>query len=95
MPRPLLVVPIFPLVALLWTIAGLVLASIYELGDLGAKPDGLGSPSWPFTLIVAALAILPLPPLVVFARRYWWLWCGMSALFLGLFGWVMPLLAER
>jgi hypothetical protein len=38
---------------------------------------------------------LPIPPLMLFARKFWWIWVGMSASFLGLFGWVMPVLAER
>ncbi len=91
----LLAVPIFMGTVLGWTMAGLVLGAIYDLGDLGSRADVLGSPSGPFLLIIAALAWLPLPPLLIFWRRYWWLWCGMSGAFLGLFGWLMPLLAER
>jgi hypothetical protein len=94
-PRPLLIVPIFVGVSVVWTAAGLVLAAIYEIGGLASRPNALGSPSWPFTVLVLALAIVPLPALVLFARRYWWLWCAMSLLFAGLFGWVMPVLAER
>jgi hypothetical protein len=91
----LLAVPIFMGAVLGWTMAGLILGAAYELGDLGSRGDALGSPSGPFLLGVAALAWLPLPPLLIFWRRYWWLWCGMSGAFLGLFGWLMPLLAER
>ncbi len=94
-PRPILAVPIFVGTTLAWTLAGLILAMFYELADMAARPNGLGSPSWPFTFMMLVLAVLPLAPLAVLARRYWWLWCGMSALFLGLFGWAMPLLAER
>lgn len=92
-PGALLAVPVFLGTVVAWTMAGLVLGSIYRVGELAAEPDLLGSPSAPFLLGVVALAWLPLPPLVLFARRFWWLWCVMSALFVGLFGWVMPLLA--
>jgi hypothetical protein len=91
----LLAVPIFLGAMLGWTMAGLILGAVYEVGDLGSRADFLGSPSGPFLLGVVALAWLPLPPLLIFWRRYWWLWCGMSGAFMGLFGWLMPLLAER
>ena len=94
-PRPFLAVPIFVGASLAWTLAGLILASFYEVADMASKPNALGSPSWPFTFLIATLSVLPLPPLVLFARRYWWLWSSLSALFLGLFGWAMPLLAAR
>jgi hypothetical protein len=94
-PAALLFVPIFLGTVLAWTMAGLILGALYELGDLGSKPDILGSPSAPFLLLVVALGWLPLPPLIVFWRRHWPIWCGMSAAFIGLFGWLMPLLAER
>lgn len=91
----LLAVPIFLAAVIVWTMVGLILGAAYEVGNLEARGDFLGSPSWPFLLVVGALAWLPLPPLLLFWRRYWWLWCGMSAAFLGLFGWFMPLVAGR
>lgn len=93
--RGLLVVPVFIGATLGWTMIGLVLGSLYEVADLASKPDALGSRSWPWTLIITVLALLPLPPLVLVVRRYWWLWMGLSVAFVGSFGWVMPLLAAR
>ena len=78
-----------------WTMVGLGIASVYEVTGLASQPDVLGSPSAPFLVGVAALAVMPLPLLLLLWGREWWLWCGMSAAFLGLFGWLMPLLAER
>jgi hypothetical protein len=93
---PLLVaVPISIGTFVLWTMVGLLLASLYEVADLGEEADALGSPSGPFLLMVAALAFIPLPILIIFWPRRWWLWTGMSLAFLGLFGWMMPILAER
>lgn len=94
-PIALLGVPVSLGAVMAWTMLGLILGSLYEAGDFSTKPDALGSPSWPFTLIIGALAFLPLPPLVLFGRRFWWLWLVMAALFLGLFGWMVPLLARR
>jgi hypothetical protein len=44
---------------------------------------------------MGVLALLPLPVLVVLSGRLWWLWLTMALAFAGLFGWLMPLLAER
>ena len=94
-PRPLLAVPIFLGATLLWTLVGLIIAAFYEVADMASKPDALGSPSGVFTLLMAVLALAPLPPLLMVVRGYRWLWCSMSLLFLALFGWAMPLLASR
>lgn len=94
-PVGLLAVPISIGGMLVWTILGLVLALLWVAGGFEQKAAGLGSPSWEFTADIAALAVLPLPVLVAFARRYWLVWLALSALFAGLFGWAMPLLAVR
>jgi hypothetical protein len=44
---------------------------------------------------MAALSFLPVPIMFLFSRRLWWIWVGMALAFVGLFGWAMPLLAER
>lgn len=93
--RGLLTVPIFLGATIAWTMMGLVFGAIYEAADFAGKPGALGSPSWPFTLIVVALAWLALGPLVILVRRRWRLWCGMSMVFVVAFGWLMPLLAAR
>lgn len=94
-PRPLLAVPISLGATFAWTMIGLLLASFYEVAEFEAKPGALGSPSLPFTLIIVVLAFLPLPPLLLLARRYAWLWGALSVLFAALFGWMMPVLAAR
>ncbi|MFN0146950.1 MAG: hypothetical protein ACKVT1_10585 [Dehalococcoidia bacterium] len=78
-----------------WTMAGLVIAVIYEEAGLASQPGLFGSPSAPFLAGVSVIAIMPLPLLTLLWRDQWWLWTGMSAAFLGLFGWLMPLLAEQ
>ncbi len=92
--RGLSVVPFSVGTTLLWTMAGLALASLYQVLDLESQPDVLGSPSAPFLIGVAALAVMPLPFLMLVSRKRWWLYCAMSGAFLGLFGWLMPILAR-
>lgn len=94
-PGALIAVPISIGTAVLWSMAGLVLASFYILGDFRAMPPALGAPSGPWLLLIAALAWLPVPLLWLISRRHWWLWLGMSGAFAMLFGWAMPLLGEQ
>jgi hypothetical protein len=94
-PVALLAVPVSIGAMLVWTMVGLALGLLWVAGGFESKPSGLGSESWQFAFIVVAAALLPLPPLVLFLRRYWWLWAAMSMLFAGLFGWAMPALAGR
>lgn len=93
-PRSLLVVQISVGSIVTWMFVGLLLASVYLFGEFDADPDVLGSPSITYTVAMLALAFLPLPPLLLLWRRPWWLWCGMSALFAAMFGWVLPLAGE-
>jgi hypothetical protein len=93
--RTLVAIPIFVGTTLAWTMAGLILGSAYRVGGFDEKAGAMGAPSWVFLLLIGAIAWLPLPVLVLLGRRYWWLWCSMSLAFVGLFGWLMPVLAER
>ncbi len=78
-----------------WTMIGMLLGSLYQLGGFEDTAGALGAPSWQFLFIMAAMAWLPVPVLFLFSRRYWWIWVGRSLSFVGLFGWAMPWLAER
>jgi hypothetical protein len=91
--RALLAVPIFLGAVLGWTMAGMILGAAYEVFELGATRDGLGSPSIGFTVGMVGLAWLPVPILFAVSRRLWWMWVSMALLFAGLFGWMLPHLA--
>jgi|GEM_PF-974291 len=80
---------------LAWTMIGLILGSIYKLGGLADHPDALGSPSAPFLIGVAAVAIMPLPLLFALFGRHWKMWITLSASFIVLFGWLMPIMAQH
>lgn len=78
-----------------WTMIGLVLGSAYKVGGFAEHEGALGSPSGSFLLGMAALAALPLPAQLLFWPERWWLWLAMSATFVGLFGWFLPIMAEQ
>ncbi len=87
----LLSVPIFMFTSVAWTIGGVVAGSAYRLAGL----DDGDWPGSPFFALVVGVAALPLPPLLLLWPRYWWLWLLMCAVFLALFGGLMPALASR
>lgn len=94
-PGVLLAVPVSIGAMLGWTLIGIVIGSVYRVGNLDSQPDGLGSPSFAFTLAMVIVALFPLVPLLLLGPRFWWVWVGLAASFAGLFGWLMPLLAAR
>jgi hypothetical protein len=93
-PKALLSVQILVGATALWMLAGTGLAALYLAGDFAGMPGALGTPSIAFALIVAALAVAPLPLLFVVNIRRWWMWASMAALFVALFGWILPLAGE-
>ncbi len=94
-PSALFTIPISIGTLVVWTMIGLMLGSAYEMGNLGEQRALLGSPSGPFAVAMVIVGFLPIPPLLVLFRQWWWLWLSQSVSFALLFGWAMPLLAER
>ena len=78
-----------------WTILGLIAGIVYDLTALGDAPDFLGSPSWPFLFGSALIALLPLPFAILTWPRHWRMHLLLSASFLGIFGWGMPIMAAQ
>ncbi len=95
MPGVLLAVPISIGTGVLWTMAGLILASAYVLGGFEDQPGALGAPSWQWLMIMSTLAFLPILPLILLSARLWWVWLTLTLSFVAAFGWLMPLAAER
>jgi hypothetical protein len=87
----LLTVPIFTFSALGWTMLGVIAGSAYRLAGL----DEGGWPGTGFYTLVAFGALAPLVPLMLFWPRLWWVWLGMSVLFMASFGALMPALAGQ
>ncbi len=92
---PVLLIPILTGSVLAWVFIGLVAAIIYEVGDLGARPDGLGSPSAAFTIGAVLFSLAPALLLGIIWTRLWWLWAALALPCLALFGWLLPHLAGR
>lgn len=95
MPGALLAVPISIGNALLWTLIGLGLGAIYQVGNLDSTSNGLGSPSVGFTVGMVAMAAAPLIVLSVLWPRDWWAWLLGCGSFAAAFGWMLPHLAGR
>lgn len=54
----------------------------------------IGSPNWPFTLFVAALTLAGVAPIFALLRPLRRGIAGYSVLFVAIFGWLMPYLAD-
>ena len=89
-----LTVVLFGFTFLFWTGLGIVLGLILMGLEDRAPEGGLGSPSLAFTLIIVfASAVACIPPAVMLrsGRRYV---IAAAVVFLGVFGWLMPYLAQ-
>ena len=81
-----------------WGMVGAVAGALYNIAIEASPNAGLGSPNFTFTLAIlclAGLAMLPTPLLILTKRRKWGLlFLIMNLLFAGIFGWILPLLAN-
>ena len=78
-----------------WMIFGVALGLLYRaMGGGGETTNAFGSPNVLFTaIVVGATPILSVPPAILFRRVL----VGVSVLsvtFMGVFGWLLPFLAE-
>ena len=88
----MLAVPVSIVAFLGWTLIGLLLGMAYE-GARGAD-GGLGSPSWPFTLGILLAGVVFLAVVLYAWRRLPWQAAFLAAVFVAVFGWALPHLAE-
>jgi hypothetical protein len=89
-----LMVVLFGFTFVFWTGLGIVLGLILMGLEDRAPESGLGSPSLIFTLIIvfaSAAVFTPAAVLLRSGRRYV---IAAAVVFLGVFGWLMPYLAE-
>lgn len=89
-----LAVVLFWFTFLLWTAVGFVFGLILSGFEDRVPEGGLGSPSLAFTLLVVFWSVVAFGPVAVLlraARRYV---AAAAVVFLGVFGWLMPYLAE-
>jgi hypothetical protein len=91
-----------PLVAVAMLLHGLLTFALTALGIvlglvlLAMKDAGgaIGSLNWPFTLFVAALTLAGVAPVFAIFWPFRMAIAGYSLLFVAVFGWLMPYLAE-
>ncbi len=88
-----LLVPVIGFAA--WGLVGAILGLFLFAANQLFPADGLGSPNLAFTILVLLLTINGLVLALLWeGRRDWWEAYGLGAVFAGLFGWLMPWLAE-
>ena len=77
-----------------WAVFGAAMGLLYRASEGSDPSGGLGSPNIAFTAaVVVAAAILSVPPAILLRRVLLGV-VGLTATFMGVFGWLMPLLAE-
>ena len=89
-----LTVVLFSFTFLVWTGLGIVLGLILMAFEDRMPEGGLGSPSLGFTLLIiftTAVAFTPVAVMLRSRRRYV---IASAVVFLGVFGWLMPYLAQ-
>ena len=93
LPPAIAAVPISVAMMLGWPLVGLLFGGGFAL--FGPEDGDSPVPSVPYLIGIVATGLVPLVFLMLFWPRRWWLWTGMTAVFVALFGVAMPLLATR
>jgi hypothetical protein len=80
-----------------WCVVGVIAGALYNVAVNALPGSGLGSSNYIFTVAIIGLtALLMLPALfLIIKRNNWgWLFFATNLIFLGIFGWVLPLLGN-
>jgi len=80
-----------------WAIFGIIAGVLYNLAVDASPGAGLGSSSSIFTLAIICLTVLLMLPavfLIIRRKQPGWLFFTINLIFVGLFGWLLPLLAH-
>ena len=78
-----------------WTMFGLLAGSAYHMAEYRDDTVGPGLAPPVFLIAMAAIAVMPLPLLLIFWPRRWWLFLSQSVAFLLCFAWLRPALASQ
>lgn len=89
-----LAVVLFWFTFLLWTAVGFVFGLILSGFEDRVPEGGLGSPSLAFTLLVVFWSVVAFAPVAVLLRAGRRYVAAAAVVFVGVFGWLMPYLAE-
>ncbi len=92
-------VMLFVLIALplVWSILGAIGGELYNVAIESAAGSGLGSSNQTFTvgiLGLAGLLMLPILFLIIKRKKSGWIFFAVNLFFAGIFGWILPLLAD-
>ena len=80
-----------------WSIFGAIAGALYNLAIDSAPGSGLGSSNQTFTLAILCVTVLPMLPalfLIIKRKKLSWLLFVINLVFAGIFGWLLPLLAN-
>ena len=77
-----------------WVLLGAIAGLAYRLVDDSFPNAGLGSPNFVFTVAILCLAALATLILLLIRKRLVWLGLLVNIAFAGIFGWLLPLLAN-
>ena len=78
----------------LWGLFGGIAGLLYQLADDSFPNAGLGSSNFAFTLAVLSFAVLVSLILLLTRKKVVWLGLTINIVFVGIFGWILPLLAS-
>lgn len=78
----------------LWGLFGVISGLLYRLADDSFPHAGLGSSNYAFTLATLCVAFLLTTLLLITRKKLALLGLIMNAAFVGIFGWLLPLLAS-
>ncbi|MGB3129132.1 MAG: LPXTG cell wall anchor domain-containing protein, partial [Dehalococcoidia bacterium] len=77
-----------------WVLLGAIAGLASRLVDDSFPNAGLGSPNFVFTVAILCLAALATLILLLIRKRLIWLGLLINIAFAGIFGWLLPLLAN-
>jgi hypothetical protein len=77
-----------------WTLVGAVAGILYRVSLEQVPGGGLGSPNMVFTTAIVVVAIMLVTPLALLIRRVIAGLAAMTAIFIGVFGWLLPFMAR-
>jgi hypothetical protein len=78
----------------LWGFIGIIAGLVYNLIEGSSPGDGLGSSNYIFTVVILCFTGLAILGLLLFRRKMVWLGITISIAFAGVFGWLLPLIAN-
>ena len=80
-----------------WCIFGVIAGALYNLAVDASPGAGLGSSSSIFTIAIICLTVLLMIPalfLIIRRTKLGWLFFITNLIFMGLFGWLLPLIGH-